>query len=108
MASTGETTHHGRAGRTLAVVVAAIAALSCAGTAQGVTCDYAQSAHVLDVRIQDSREIVVLDLAGGTIRVFGRVGQVNCTSNPAGLTPTVTNTNAVAVAGVFVSAPAAA
>ncbi|MBJ7457126.1 MAG: hypothetical protein JHC74_13810 [Thermoleophilia bacterium] len=98
MASTGETAHHSRAGRTLAVVVAAIAALSCAGTAQGVTCDYAQSAHVLDVRIQDSREIVVLDLAGGTIRVFGRSGQVSCTSNPAGLTPTVTNTNVVTVA----------
>jgi hypothetical protein len=84
--------------RLLAAAVAGVAMLAGAGTAQAVTCDYAQSGQSLEVRIQDSRELVAMDLEAGVIRVFDYITPVVCTSNPPGLTPTVTNTNVIAIA----------
>lgn len=82
----------------LAGVVATGAALSWTASAQAVTCDYSKSGTFLEVLIQDSREIVVLDRSGTTIRVADYITPVVCTSNPPGLTPTVDNTNVITIA----------
>jgi Ca2+-binding RTX toxin-like protein len=81
-----------------AAIVAAAAFAGASATAGAVTCDYAQSGHFLEVRIQDSHRIVVMDLSGDTIRIFDYITPVTCTSNPPALTPTVTNTDVIAIA----------
>ncbi|MGE0028896.1 MAG: calcium-binding protein [Thermoleophilia bacterium] len=82
-----------------AAAAAVLAALALASSAQAaVTCDYAQSGKFLEVRITESNELVTVDVLNGTIRAFDYITPSTCTSNPPGLTPTVTNTDVIAIA----------
>lgn len=80
-----------------AVLAGGVAATAPGGAAAAVLCDYSQSGHFLEVRITSSFELAQVRRVGTTLQVRNAAAVSTCTSNPAGLTPSVTNTDVISI-----------
>ena len=78
---------------------ALLVALALASSARAtVTCDYAASGKILEVRILTSFEVMFIGRSGSGIVVgTASAPAMTCTSNPPGVTATVANTDVISI-----------
>ncbi len=87
-----------RASWAAAAAAAIAAALLAPGGAGGaVTCDYAASGKILEVRLTQSNDLAQLEVNGSAIGVRDLFGPVACSASEPGATATVANTDVISV-----------